>query len=209
MAKVEVLLPKMGESVAEATITSWLKNVGDTVDAEESIVEIATDKVDSEVPAPSEGTILELLIEEGEVATVGQVIAIIGTNGETEASASAEPKAVDASKVEIEVSTRPTTQSDDEKSIVFSSSDRFYSPLVKSIAQKESIPQKELDGISGSGKNGRVTKKDILEHVESRGKRTFSNADLCSNCFSIQEKRRSCSASKRSFPPGWTRRRNN
>ncbi|HAS35257.1 MAG TPA: hypothetical protein DCS15_02125 [Flavobacteriales bacterium] len=169
MAKVEVLLPKMGESVAEATITSWLKNVGDTVDAEESIVEIATDKVDSEVPAPSEGTILELLIEEGEVATVGQVIAIIGTNGETEASASAEPKAVDASKVEIEVSTRPTTQSDDEKSIVFSSSDRFYSPLVKSIAQKESIPQKELDGISGSGKNGRVTKKDILEHVESRG----------------------------------------
>ena len=81
MAKVEVLLPKMGESVAEATITSWLKNVGDTVDAEESIVEIATDKVDSEVPAPSEGTILELLIEEGEVATVGQVIAIIGTNG--------------------------------------------------------------------------------------------------------------------------------
>ncbi len=144
MAKVEVLLPKMGESVAEATITSWLKNVGDTVDAEESIVEIATDKVDSEVPAPSEGTILELLIEEGEVATVGQVIAIIGTNGETEASASAEPKAVDASKVEIEVSTRPTTQSDDEKSIVFSSSDRFYSPLVKSHRSKGEHSSKRI-----------------------------------------------------------------
>ncbi len=177
MAQTEVILPKMGESVAEATITTWLKNVGDPVEAEEAIVEIATDKVDSEVPAPASGTILKLLIEEGAVAQVGQAIAIIGVEGEaavvsTPAPAPSfreiphtdEPHDESAQIVEQSVSTAVAAV----EATNVGESDQFYSPLVKSIAKEEGISLSDLESIKGSGQNGRVSKKDILKYAENR-----------------------------------------
>lgn len=179
MAQIEVILPKMGESVAEATITTWLKSVGDTVEAEEAIVEIATDKVDSEVPAPQAGTILEILVPEGEVAQVGQAIAIIGGEGE-DAPSTSEPKSTPAAAPEVPSSAQEAVAAA-EKIVAdavstagptkenFAQSDRFFSPLVKSIAQKEGITVNELENIQGTGQNQRVTKKDILAYLEHRG----------------------------------------
>lgn len=183
MAQVEVILPKMGESVAEATITTWLKKEGDKVEAEEAIVEIATDKVDSEVPSPSEGTILKILVPEGEVAKVGQPIAIIGQAGGAPANGTAAPAATATPKTEPVAATpapqpvaaqaaapaAPAPQPD------YSGSDRFYSPLVKSIAKTEGIAMEELDRLPGSGKEGRVTKKDILAYVENRQNGGYQN----------------------------------
>lgn len=177
--KVEVILPKMGESVAEATVTTWLKKVGDKVEAEEAMVEIATDKVDSEVPAPSDGVILEILVQEGEVAAVGQVIAIIGAEGEASASAptqTAAPVEAAAQKVEQSVAAAVATAS--TSNVDFSDSDRFYSPLVKSIAKEEGIELNELEQISGTGQAGRVTKKDILSYVENRSNGTPAAAPI-------------------------------
>jgi len=173
MANTEVLLPKMGESVAEATITTWLKGVGDTVEAEESIVEIATDKVDSEVPSPASGVIQEIKFEEGDVAQVGEVIAVIATEGGAQAPASTpaatpEPAVAAAAKEATaimdqgqDVAAKPAAD--------FSAGSRFYSPLVKTIAQKEGISLEELESISGTGNEGRVTKSDILGYIENRG----------------------------------------
>lgn len=167
--KVEVILPKMGESVAEATITTWLKQVGDKVEAEEAMVEIATDKVDSEVPAPSEGVILEILVKEGEVAAVGQVIAIIGAEGSAAASApTPKQEAAPVAAQAVEATVQQAVQTAAPAEVNFSDSDRFYSPLVKSIAKEEGISVGELDNLSGSGQGGRVTKKDILAYVENR-----------------------------------------
>ena len=156
MAQIEVILPKMGESVAEATITTWLKSEGDTVEAEEAIVEIATDKVDSEVPSPAEGKILKILVQEGEVAKVGQAIAIIGAEGDVASTPSSSSSApADAAPVEavaIEENIQQATQATAPSAkIDFSGSDRFYSPLVKSIAKEEGISAVELEQISGSG----------------------------------------------------------
>jgi 2-oxoglutarate dehydrogenase E2 component (dihydrolipoamide succinyltransferase) len=174
MAQIEVILPKMGESVAEATITTWLKSEGDTVESEEAIVEIATDKVDSEVPSPAEGKIIKILVQEGEVAKVGQPIAIIGSEGDVAPSASpaassAAPEVKPEVVAELESHVQQVTQSTvPAAKIDFSGSDRFYSPLVKSIAKEEGISLDELDQLAGSGNEGRVTKKDILEFVENR-----------------------------------------
>ena len=173
MAQIEVILPKMGESVAEATITTWLKSEGDTVEAEEAIVEIATDKVDSEVPSPAEGKILKILVQEGEVAKVGQVIAIIGAEGDVasapSSSSSAPADVAPAEAAAIEENIQQATQATAPSAkIDFSGSDRFYSPLVKSIAKEEGISVVELEQISGSGNEGRVTKKDILAFVSGR-----------------------------------------
>jgi 2-oxoglutarate dehydrogenase E2 component (dihydrolipoamide succinyltransferase) len=168
MAQIEVILPKMGESVAEATITTWLKSEGDTVEAEEAIVEIATDKVDSEVPSPAGGKILKILVQEGEVAQVGQPIAIIGAEGETVETVPAAPSVVSTpteTAVEIE---RQIQTIKETTTPVSSSADRFYSPLVKSIAKTEGIGQNELDSISGTGADGRVTKKDIISYIDQR-----------------------------------------
>lgn len=157
----------MGESVAEATITTWLKQVGDKVEAEEALVEIATDKVDSEVPAPSEGVLLEILVKEGDVAAVGQAIAIIGAEGQVVATApkqTANEAAVNEAEVMVEQAIR-NVQSTQEN---YADSDRFYSPLVKSIAKEEGISLNELEQIQGSGQGGRVTKKDMLTYVENR-----------------------------------------
>lgn len=168
MAKFELTLPKMGESVAEATITSWLKEVGDTIEADEAVFEIATDKVDSEVPSEVDGILVEKLFEVDDVVQVGQTIAVIETEGgatvnvvaaKTE-TAQVTPGVVEAVKA-VEVAKETTAA-------VESSEDRFYSPLVKNIAKEEGIAQTELDAIVGTGKEGRVTKKDILGYVENR-----------------------------------------
>ncbi len=169
MAEIEVLLPKMGESVAEATITTWLKGEGETIEAEESIVEIATDKVDSEVPAPAEGVVTKVLVAEGEVAQVGDVIAIISTDGDAGTTEST-PKAETAPVAEAApVAATVASPSNGTATPDFSETDRFYSPLVKTIAKEEGISVQELETISGTGQNGRVTKTDILAFVENRG----------------------------------------
>ncbi len=169
MANVELILPKMGESVAEATITSWLKSEGDTIEAEESVVEIATDKVDSEVPAPADGVISKILVEEGAVAQVGQAIAIIETEGSSSESSQPVVQAVKEEEIEVPgVVELEATAINANLDNDYNSSERFYSPLVKNIADKEHISMAELEGIKGSGQGGRVTKNDILNFIENR-----------------------------------------
>lgn len=175
MADIEVTLPKMGESVAEATITTWLKSEGDVIEVEESIVEIATDKVDSEVPSPSEGVLSKILVSEGEVAQVGQAIAIISTDGDASSTPANSTKTSQTKleQVKPEIAVPELTSNVVEQPIV-SSDNRFYSPLVKNIAKEEGIDQSELDSLNGTGQGGRVTKKDILNFIESKGNITES-----------------------------------
>ncbi|WP_339610361.1 dihydrolipoamide acetyltransferase family protein [uncultured Planktosalinus sp.] len=174
MAKFELKLPKMGESVAEATITNWLKNVGDTVELDEAVLEIATDKVDSEVPSEVEGVLSEILFQVDDVVQVGQTIAIIETStkgsdaNQKEEIQAAEPAKELVSKVEETV----VAAKEAVQTPVQSTTDRFYSPLVRSIAEKENISQNQLDAISGTGKDGRVTKNDILNFLESKSGQT-------------------------------------
>jgi 2-oxoglutarate dehydrogenase E2 component (dihydrolipoamide succinyltransferase) len=156
----------MGESVAEATIIKWVKKEGDVITADEPIIEIATDKVDSEVPAPEDGVLLKCLVKEGDVVAVGQPIALIGIG----ANATAPATVPAAHAAQAEVVAAASIASPLAASVTVSSSeDRFYSPLVKSIAKTEGISQSELDAIAGSGQGGRVTKSDILNHIASRG----------------------------------------
>ncbi|MBP2830644.1 2-oxo acid dehydrogenase subunit E2 [Aquimarina sp. U1-2] len=176
MAKFELKLPKMGESVAEATITTWLKEVGDTIELDDAVVEIATDKVDSEVPSEVEGVLLEKLFEVDDVVQVGQTIAIIETDGESNADSNAEQAETEIENepkeaVAIENQVLETTEAVSGSTAAatdFSSGSRFYSPLVKNIAATEGISIAELESISGTGKEGRVTKNDILQFVEDR-----------------------------------------
>jgi 2-oxoglutarate dehydrogenase E2 component (dihydrolipoamide succinyltransferase) len=161
MAKVELKMPKMGESVAEATVINWLKEVGDTVEADETLVEIATDKVDSEIPSEFDGVLVEKLFEVDEVVQVGQTIAIIETDSEVESDGLLD----DETEQLIQKAENAISSNED-----FSSSDRFYSPLVKSIAKQEGISIEELDKVAGSGKDGRLTKSDMLAYVENRSK---------------------------------------
>jgi 2-oxoglutarate dehydrogenase E2 component (dihydrolipoamide succinyltransferase) len=169
MAKFELKLPKMGESVAEATLTSWLKEVGDTIEEDEAVLEIATDKVDSEVPSEVTGVLVEKLFEVDDVIQVGQTIAVIEIAGKESVTGSSTAKTetvvVPAQEV-IAVVEAPIVEV--TSSVVQSSDTRFYSPLVKNIAASEGISQQELDTISGSGKDGRVTKNDILKFIENR-----------------------------------------
>jgi 2-oxoglutarate dehydrogenase E2 component (dihydrolipoamide succinyltransferase) len=174
MAKFELKLPKMGESVAEATITSWLKNVGDTIEMDEAVLEIATDKVDSEIPSEIDGVLVEKLFDVNDIVKVGQTIAIIETNGEVslgsyepemdtvEQEGSIESESVEKVLKTIEVAEKTVAP-------VLSSEDRFYSPLVKNIAKQEGISQAELDTIPGSGMDNRVTKNDIMAYLGQRG----------------------------------------
>lgn len=171
MAKFELKLPKMGESVAEATITSWLKDVGDSIEADEAVLEIATDKVDSEVPSEVDGILVEKLFEVDDVVQVGQTIAVIETEGgatvevkaqATQPVAESETQKVVAEVAQTVVAAKATAEP------VTSTEGRFYSPLVKNIAKQEGISQAELDTISGTGKDGRVTKNDIKTHLETR-----------------------------------------
>ena len=182
MAQFELILPKMGESVAEATITNWLKNEGDTIDAEESIVEVATDKVDSEVPSPVSGTIVKILAQVNDVAAVGAPIAIIETEAAGDAPAPtapaqaaaapvASPAAQAAQTIEKDIAAATATAAPiaapkDGGPISKNSNGRFYSPLVRSMAKEEGLSQSELDAIAGSGKDGRVTKHDVVAYLE-------------------------------------------
>lgn len=171
MALVELVMPKMGESITEATILHWLKKPGEKIEQDESLLEVATDKVDTEVPSTHGGTLKEILAKEGDVVKVGNPIAVIATDGEEEV-----PGGVAKPEAEMPVSTKslePTLQED-----VFSaasngngnmkSSGRFYSPLVKNIAKEENIDVAELETISGTGSEGRVTKRDIMAYLQNR-----------------------------------------
>ncbi|CAA9198348.1 dihydrolipoamide acetyltransferase family protein [Flavobacterium collinsii] len=166
MARFELKLPKMGESVAEATITNWLKEVGDKIEADEAVLEIATDKVDSEVPSEVSGVLIEQLFGKDDLVQVGQTIAIIETEGDApavKALESAAPAEVAEIEKTIEVAKDAVTAPQD-----FSGSDKFFSPLVKNIAKEEGVSVAELESIAGSGKDGRVTKEDILKYIEAR-----------------------------------------
>lgn len=166
MARFELKLPKMGESVAEATITNWLKEVGDKIEADEAVLEIATDKVDSEVPSEVSGILVEQLFGKDDLVQVGQTIAIIETEGDVPAAKAEEataPAEVAALEATIETAKETVAAAQD-----FSGSDKFFSPLVKNIAKEEGISVAELESIAGSGKDGRVTKEDILKHIETR-----------------------------------------
>ena len=169
MAKFELKLPKMGESVAEATLTAWLKDIGDKIDADEAVLEIATDKVDSEVPSEVEGVLIQKLFEVDAIVEVGQTIAIIETDSDTVAVTVSAPEALQVSEPnEVEQLEISITKIQDEVNIVRSNDTRFYSPLVRNIAKKEGITQTQLNSIQGSGKDARVTKKDILAYLANK-----------------------------------------
>lgn len=169
MSQIELLLPKMGESVAEATIIKWLKKEGDAVKADEPIIEIATDKVDSEVPSPEDGVLVKCTVKEGDVVQVGQLIAVIQTGSGTAVVAStpaaAAPAPVPAAPVAPEVPFVPATAELPSNS----ESNRFYSPLVRNIAKSENVSMQELDRIQGQGQGGRVTKEDLMQYIKGRG----------------------------------------
>lgn len=173
MARFELKLPKMGESVAEATITNWLKKVGEHIDMDEAVLEIATDKVDSEVPSEVSGTLVEILFQVDDVVQVGQTIAIIETEGGAIAATPEEKSEVPVAVAEVsktvELAIETSAPAD------FSGSDKFFSPLVKNMAKAEGISLTELESISGSGKDGRVNKEDILKYIESRKSQVTSS----------------------------------
>ena len=175
MAQVELVMPKMGESIMEATIIKWVKNVGDTIEAEETILEIATDKVDSEVPSPVSGTVAKILFNEEDTVAVGQVIALIATDGEELMPEAAQPdikvNGQHAEEEEVALVTEALSTPKEvkvEKAARPSVSTKFYSPLVRNIAQKENVSIEELDQIAGTGLNERVTKKDMLTYIKNR-----------------------------------------
>ncbi len=175
MAQVEVIMPKMGESITEATITKWLKKEGDVVEADEPIVEIATDKVDSEVPAPASGKIVKILYKENDVVPVGSPIAIIETEGESVVEGPARVAEEPVQEVAPTVAEQPavaqqTTVSQQSVQSNGDSGDRskFFSPVVMRIAQEHGISMAELASIKGTGLGGRVTKKDILRYIKEK-----------------------------------------
>ena len=183
MGKYLLKLPKMGESIAEATITKWLKDVGDTVEIDESLVEIATDKVDSDVPSEYKGKLIKKNFEVDDIVKVGEVIAEIETEMIENDQPIIKPKETKKEVIQLESDEKPSDEIElddipslellDKDNLIDSfkdetKTDKFYSPLVKNIAKKEKISNQELDSIVGSGKDGRVTKQDILSYVSSR-----------------------------------------
>ena len=183
MGKYLLKLPKMGESIAEATITKWLKDVGDTVEIDESLVEIATDKVDSDVPSEYKGKLIKKNFEVDDIVKVGEVIAEIETEMIENDQPIIKPKETKKEVIQLESDEKPSDEIElddipslellDKENLIHSlkdetKTDKFYSPLVKNIAKKEKISNQELDSIVGSGKDGRVTKQDILSYVSSR-----------------------------------------
>ena len=170
----DVVMPKMGESITEGTILEWKKQVGDSIAKDETLLEISTDKVDSEIPSPATGMIVEIIAQVNDTIPVGDVIARIGEVGE---STSAEEVSVETAPTEESVPAEPDLVPDIEEVVqseiviekpIIQSGKRFYSPLVKSIAKKEGITQAELDALMGTGNNGRVNKQDILAYLKIR-----------------------------------------
>lgn len=182
MAKVDLIMPKLGESVMEATITSWLVNEGDMIELDQAVVEIATDKVDSEVPAPTAGKLVKKLYNEGDVVKIGDAFAIIETDAA--ATVAEEPKvsapSAEPVKQVVTETPQPVTGSNGNGTPLTgkSESGRFYSPLVKTIAQKENISIEELESIEGTGLEGRVTKSDILAYVNGGKKTTVASTSV-------------------------------
>ncbi|HNS17544.1 MAG TPA: dihydrolipoamide acetyltransferase family protein [Bacteroidales bacterium] len=164
MARFELVMPKMGESIIEATIIRWVKNVGDTIEEEDVIVEIATDKVDSEIPSPVDGKLSEVLYKEGDVVPVGQVIAVISMDEESEIAGQAVSESgVPQQEAPVEPAAEIIKPAEEKSSFT-----RFYSPLVRSISRQENIPAEELEKIPGSGKDGRLTRDDLLRYISRR-----------------------------------------
>ena len=170
MARFELKLPRMGESVAEATITNWLKQVGDKIEADEAVLEVATDKVDSEVPSEVSGVLIEQLFSKDDLVEVGQTIAIIETEGEDEKEEEKETEATIAPEIIEEVTKTIEIAKETVAApvAIHSGSEKFFSPLVKNIAAAEGIGTEELEQIPGTGSEGRVTKNDILEYLKNR-----------------------------------------
>lgn len=211
MAEIELIMPKMGESVAEATIIKWLKDEGDSIEAEESVLEIATDKVDSEVPAPEDGVLVKKLFAEDDVVQVGQVIAIIRTAGAGEASSNGQEapaeapasasEAVPAAAVEAEkLVAQGQSAAAAGEDIPRSANGRFYSPLVRSIAKEEGISLGELESISGSGAEGRVTKADLLTYLENRSSAATAPAAASAPAATAPSPAPAAAASSRQAP---------
>ena len=179
MARYELKIPKLGESVIEATITTWLKNVGDTIAVDDGVLEVATDKVDTEIPSEVGGKLIEILVPVNEVAKIGQTVAIIETDAVIETFTDlAEPQIEETPVIPEPVEntapvTEPTLPNREENvaeqsAPILNSGERYYSPLVKNIAEKERISQTELDNITGTGLNQRVTKEDVLNYLQDR-----------------------------------------
>ncbi|WP_431163338.1 dihydrolipoamide acetyltransferase family protein [Flagellimonas beolgyonensis] len=187
MSKFELKLPQMGESVAEATLTAWLKEVGDTIEMDEAVFEIATDKVDSEVPSEVEGVLVEKRFNVDDVIKVGEVVAVIQVEGDVADTSGGDEaqEAVEETVAEpVQQLEKQMTQVQESVAVApdFSSSERFYSPLVKNIAKEEGVSMDELEAIVGTGKEGRVTKNDIMAYLESR-----SNGGVQAKAAPVQE----------------------
>jgi 2-oxoglutarate dehydrogenase E2 component (dihydrolipoamide succinyltransferase) len=171
MANFDLIMPKMGESVAEATIIKWTKNEGDKIKIDETVLEIATDKVDSEIPSPFEGTLIKCLFKEGDVVQVGAVIGVISSDASASSNDAPKTSAPEIKQVfETKIETSQVSAPVNATTNNYGNSDKFYSPLVKSIAKEEGISLTELDAIKGSGQDGRVTKADILAYLPNRNK---------------------------------------
>ncbi len=175
MPLVDLVMPKLGESIMEATILKWYKQVGDTIQLDETLLDIATDKVDSEVPSIVGGVIKELLFQVNDVVPIGAVIARIETSGELNVPSSNAASAIKSAPIEVEkeIPFNPVQQNVQNNNYL-KSEDKFYSPLVLNIAQNEGVNLSELETINGTGANGRVTKNDILQYIAA--KKTVSNA---------------------------------
>lgn len=167
MANFELVMPKLGESIIEATIVRWHKKVGDHVAEDEPIADLATDKVDSEIPSPVEGTIVETFFNEGDVVPVGKVIAVINMGGEA-----VEPVAAISQPAPAKESVIAVVEQLAVSEAVESESDRFYSPLVRNMARQENIPLSELESLIGTGKDGRLTKNDFQTYISNRKSKT-------------------------------------
>lgn len=187
MASVEMLMPKMGESIIEGTILTWLKKEGDSIEADESVLEVATDKVDTEVPATHGGILKKILAKEGDVVAVGTAIAIIEINAE----ASNDTPAAPATAKEVLVQAAPALTASlitaAEPEAPSHSDGRFYSPLVRSIAKEEGISVDELSRIPGSGAEGRVTKQDMLDYLAARSNGHSKNTGVTKTPPSISQ----------------------
>jgi 2-oxoglutarate dehydrogenase E2 component (dihydrolipoamide succinyltransferase) len=176
MSKFEIVMPKLGESIQEGTITKWFVKEGDTIEEDDMLFEVATDKVDSEIPSPVDGVVAKILQKEDSLVPVGEVVAIINMEGEVDEDDTSgkddETEQTDESSVEskTEKSTEVKSEEKENKAPSREMSNRFYSPLVRTIAKEENISAEELEKIEGSGANGRVQKKDILEYIENRKK---------------------------------------
>lgn len=183
MAENPILVPKMGESINEATVIRWLKNVGDTIEKDEPIVEIATDKVDNEIPSPADGVLTQQLFQDGDVVKVGEAIAMFSS----EANAAATPKVEAAPVAEIEKAVE-NIEAQIQEAITTTTAvskpagtNRFYSPLVMNIASQEGVSSQELETIEGTGMEGRVTKADILKYLKTRTQGTVNKTEPATN----------------------------